>query len=685
MAVKIDVIALGGGLDEASSKAAPIPGRLLAVENFEVAFGAAGYRRIAGYERFDGRTLASEAVHHLLPFDTGTSAIAAGDTATGPSGSGYVLRVDLSSGSWGSGDAAGTLVIGALSGSFADNDAISVSGSPKALVNGTLTEGAAGDEDYSSDSVLAREYARGLITKPTGYNEIRGLAVYQGDVYCLRDADAAGLTATLWRSSASGWTAVRTGLRGGGTLRSDVSNFSGAAGAAKLFGADGKNRCWSYDGSTFAFAPAIYGSEGTSATALTPGNGAKVFTVTEATRDWVAGQSLTIYSAADAGKYMVGTVTTWAEPTLTVNVTSSAGASASDWHIARSDGSNRPTSVIAHKNHLFLAYPLGQLQHSDLGDPFAFGLTSGAIGLGDEIVDLKTLRADVLAALQTNRVSLLYGSSSADWQLKQHSRTSNTRSGSAQEVGGNAIFLTDAGVLTLAGSDAFGDFDAANIAGASLRTLRTVMRDYRCTSLVKSDSQYRVYGANQQVFVLSWAGAVASAETSAITRLRYLHQPVCTASGSLAGEEVSVFGTDDGWVMRERSGTTFDGQTLHAFLRTSYWHARSPDVKKRWRKLKLDCDASQAATIRFRLDYDLGGEETVSSIEFNADAVPSGGFYDVDNWDEFHWSAYDASQIESDVEGVGRCLSLLLWAEGDFQPFSVSNLTMQYSPLELKR
>lgn len=685
MAIKLDVIPLGGGLDEASGKTTPISGRLLGVENFEVVFGSPGYRRIAGYERFDGRTLASEATYYLLPFDTGTAAISVGNTVTGPSGSGYVLRVDIDTGSWAGGNAAGTLVLTAVTGSFANNDTLQVSAANKALVNGSGSSGSAGDADYATDIVLARDYYRSLITKPTGYNQIRGVAAFKGVIYCLRDADANSVTATLWKSSGSGWTAVRTGLRGGGTLKTASGSFTGTGGDLALYGVDGLNRPWSYTGSTFTFAPVVYGSEGTSSTSITPGTGAKVFTVAEGTRDWVAGQSLTIYSAADASKIMVGTVTTWSAPTLTMNITSASGTSAADWHIARTDNSNRPTTVAIHKNHLFLGYPLGQLQHSDLGAPFTFGSTSGAIGMGDEIVDLVTLRSDVLAAFQVDKISLLYGSSEADWALKQHSRSSNTRSGSAQEIGGNAVFLNDAGLLSLVGSDAFGDFDAANIAGAALKTLRNVMRDYKCTSLVKTDSQYRVYGANEQVFVMTWMGASPTPQASAFTRLRYLHQPVCAATGSVNGAEFVVFGTEDGYVMKERSGTTFDGEDIHAFIRTSFWHAKSPDVKKRYRKMTMDCDAEQSATIRFKLDYDLGNVDAVASIEFSADATPSGGYYDIDNWDEFYWSNPDASELETDIEGVGRYMSLLLWAEGDFAPFNVSTLTVQYSPLELKR
>lgn len=93
MAVLIDAIPLAGGLDEASGYTAPRAGRLIGCQNYEIAFGKPGYRRIDGYERFSGQASPAAATYYRLPFDTGTAAIAVADTVTGPSGTGYVLRV----------------------------------------------------------------------------------------------------------------------------------------------------------------------------------------------------------------------------------------------------------------------------------------------------------------------------------------------------------------------------------------------------------------------------------------------------------------------------------------------------------------------------------------------------------------------------------------------------------------
>lgn len=682
MSIQLDYISLAGGLDESSGMTVPRAGRLIGCENFEVIFGAPGYRRIDGYERLDGRAAPSVAVFYRLPFDTGVGAINVGDVVTGPGGSGYVLRVEITSGTWGGGDAEGDLIITALTGSFAAAQALQVSAVTKATATGGATLGSAGDDDFGADIIAARTYYRGLIQKPPGEGAILGVAIYNNVVYCLRNI-VGSATATLWASSAAGWAAVRTGLRPGGTLRTVRASFSGAAGEVALYGVDGLNRPWQFKDTVFTFLPAIYNTEITSADLLTPGAGAKVFNFAETSRSWTVGQEVIAYSASNAANWMIGTVASSTATSVTVTVATFGGVAASDWHLCRTDGVDRPRVVAAHKNHLFLGYPKGQLQHSALGDPMSYTGTAGAIPLGDEIVDLKTLRADVLCITQQTIVSMLYGTDKDNWELKQHSESSGAKAASTQEVGGNGIFLNDAGIISLTGSQAFGDFDAANLGQNAISSLRRVMTGYRCTSLVKSDSQYRVYGEGSQVLIMTWFGGSITPKSVVFTKARYNHQPVCTAWDTIDGEEYVVFGTDDGWVMRERVGTTFDGADIVAFIRTSYWHNGNPQLKKRKRKITLDCDATEPVTVRFKLDFDFAGPDYATSIEFTAD--PSGGYFDIDYWNEFFWSNADTAQLECSVDGVGRHMSMLLWAEGDFASFRVYGMAEQFSPLGLKR
>ena len=69
-----------GGVNMVDPSLALKPGELVADNNFEIDIRGR-YRRIDGYERFDGQTLPSEIVFYRIPFTTGTSRDSVFDSA----------------------------------------------------------------------------------------------------------------------------------------------------------------------------------------------------------------------------------------------------------------------------------------------------------------------------------------------------------------------------------------------------------------------------------------------------------------------------------------------------------------------------------------------------------------------------------------------------------------------------
>jgi len=61
-----------GGLNMVDPSLALKPGELVAAENFEIDIRGR-YRRVDGYERFDGQTLPSDITYYRIPFTIGTA------------------------------------------------------------------------------------------------------------------------------------------------------------------------------------------------------------------------------------------------------------------------------------------------------------------------------------------------------------------------------------------------------------------------------------------------------------------------------------------------------------------------------------------------------------------------------------------------------------------------------------
>ena len=126
---------LEGGLDLVTSPLKVNPGRLLAVSNYEQGI-LGGYTRIEGLERTDGQSLASAMSYWVLNFDTGGPVEITDDMrflGQTSGATGVVLAVSLTSGTWAGNDAAGTVILYKVSGTFQDNEVISITGDDHAF------------------------------------------------------------------------------------------------------------------------------------------------------------------------------------------------------------------------------------------------------------------------------------------------------------------------------------------------------------------------------------------------------------------------------------------------------------------------------------------------------------------------------------------------------------------------
>ncbi len=689
---KSDYAPLTGGFDQSSSALAVKPGRLVACLNMEEVFGEQGYAFIKGYERFDGRVRPSQANYAIQPFDTGATAIAAGDTVTNAgTATALVVSVTLTSGSWAGGNAAGHLLLTNLVSSWADNDPIRVGGVQRALASDITEVGSPGYEDHQAALTAVREYLRALILKPVGSGAILGGAVFNGVVYCVRNV-ADGTTATLWRSTSAGWVSVKTGLHAGGTYKFQSANFTGAVDRLALYGVSGRSRLFEVRiDNTVTFAAPIWGSEATSTSNVLIGTGAKTFTVVETARSWTAGEALTIWNIGNTANSMVGTVTAYNSGTgqLDMNITSVTGAGTlASWEIGRTDYSDKPKRVIEHKNHLFLGYPNGQLQTSNVGDPMVYTSTAALFGIGEEITDLVSLKGEALAIFAAKKIDVLRGSSALDWDKSTYSDNTGAIADTAQENGGNAIFLDSKGLTTLQATQAFGDFDNAIFSRDIKKSLDERRGQEVGSRMALNNYQYRLYfddGTNLRFTIMTGNAAITPRDVSPSLSV-YDHVPNCLFGGVMAdGQERMFFGATDGYLMEEDVGTSFDGEDIYYAIRLPFNHFKSPASDKQFHKLELELVCPDALTLNFRqlFDYEdgtfvFGGGE--------AELLGEGGQFDISDFDTFSFDRPTTSRSESAIDGQGRNMALMFWCESDFvRPATLQGVLTYYSLLGIRR
>lgn len=239
-AVQYDLIPLVGGLDLITPSYSLLPGALRDSVNFAPR-PLGGYYRIGGYERCDGRPAPSAAVIKILSATWTGATPVVGDVADIGTFSGTVCGVSPSY-------VCLTKCQGALPVSWPTNIVVS------SVVRGTSSGlyGALGARSTAILQAAAANIYRDDILPVPGSGPVRGCIIFKGVIYAFRD-NAGGTACELYKSSPSGWLPVSIGvtLQPSGRYDLCLGTFVAGANSQKIYGCDGVNDPFEFDGTTF--------------------------------------------------------------------------------------------------------------------------------------------------------------------------------------------------------------------------------------------------------------------------------------------------------------------------------------------------------------------------------------------------------------------------------------------------
>jgi len=682
---------LNGTLNLSTPAISTPAGDAIAGLNYEA--NQRGYKRIDGFERFDGRPKPSSASYWVINFDAGTATIAEGAVVQGQTStaSGVALQdMTITSGSFGASNAAGYLVLTVVSGTFQDNENLQVSAVTKCVSASPAVEGGAlNDTDAAAWSRDAIETARALIQAPAGSGPIRGVHVYNGDVYCVRD-NVGATAGVLYKATASGWAAQALGHRvrfQSGTAAVTVGQtVTGASSAASGVVTRVVLQSGSHSAGTarglFTFASITTGP-------FTNGENLQVGGVTKC----VANGASEANTLPAGGRYEFISHNFYGASNLKRMYGANGLGTAFEWNgtdfvpIFTGMATDTPQHISAHKNHLFLSFPGGSAQFSGIGDPFAWSplLGAGEIGLGEDITGFTHDFAGILVILGRNKIAPLYGSDAATWQLETFADDAGAIEWTAQKIG-NPIYMDDRGLRDLKTTQAFGDFSV----GAITRLIEPLFNDKRARGITPVASVRSRVKASYRVFFSDNTGISVYLGSKEPKCLAFDFGEVgvtCACSSEDdEGNEIMFFGADNGFVYQLDAGTSFDGESIPAFLRLMFNHVGSPPWHKRWHKAALEGDFGNANSIMMTAEFDYGDPYQPAASLQGFSIEGAGGFWDEDAWESFYWDAAVEGRAECRLAGHGRNCSLTVISESTYDRAHVLHgLTLFYTPRRLQR
>lgn len=676
--VRQDYYPLGGGLDLVTQAIALNPGKVIDAQNYEPDIGG-GYRRIDGYERYDGQKSPTSADYWVLPVAL-TGSVAVGATVNGvtSSATGVVLSVSSA-----------YLVLGRVTGSFLSSESLTVSSVSVGTSAGVIQINGSSSASLHADyKLLAANDLRSLIQVVPGSGKITGVWVYNDVLYAFRN-NAAGTAGDMYKATSSGWVKINFGYE---------VQFTGAVGEIKV--GDVVTQ-----GTAFGTVVAVLLRKGTWTSA---GEGSIIFAsisggafasgvdlLVAANKKAVAASASAQITRAPNGncEFFNYNFTGSTNSTKMYGVDGVNPAFEFDGttYIPIRTGmtTDTPSHVIAHKGYLFLSFN-ASVQYSGISNPYSWSVVLGA----GEIDCSKTItgflpqggngNGSSLAIFTSERTFVLYGTSNSDFKLVSSIFELGYVPYTCQQVGNDAFGMTSRGIQALVTTLNYGDFDYASISHM-IQPLITKKRGLECASTtLRNKNQYRVYYSDGTCLVIGLTGN----EVTGIMPLNYSRpvRSICSTNLS-TGAEVTYFGSDDGYVYQDNIGTSQDGATIEAWLRLPFNNNKSPQVRKRFRRAILELKVDAFAQVN--MSYDLGyGNPNVQPSAPQADTVlvGSGGYWDQFTWDQFTWDAQFVSNPILQIEGTEKNIGFIFYSNrAQDNSHTLQGMTLISTPRVLQR
>ncbi len=676
--VRQDYYPLGGGLDLMSPAISIAPGMVISSQNYEPAISA-GYRRIDGYEAFDGRASPTAASYWILNTAL-TGSVVVGNTVTGSTSgaTGVVLF-----------NATTYLVLARVSGTFVAETLTVAAVNVGASTSAANLNGAILPSDHADYKLLSANDQRTFIQAVPGSGAIRGVWVFNDIVYAFRDN--VGATANImWKSSAGGWVQVTlqtqlpfnaaTGqIFAGDTVTGGTSGATGLVVGALL-----QSGTWAVAGVGMLIISTVVGT-------FSSGEAIKVGGVSKATT--TAASSAIVRAPGGRCEFFNYNFTGSTNTTKMYGVDGANLAFEFDgtnyFPIRTGMAVDTPTHVIAHKGYLFLSF-LASVQFSALGNPYAYTVVLGAgefdcsSAVSAFLPQGGNATGSSLAIFTGERTFILYGTSSSDFKLVSSVFDIGYLPYTAQQVSNDVFGMTTRGIQALLTTLNYGDFDYASISHM-IQPLITAKRGLTVASnTLRTKNQYRVYFTDGTALAVGLTGD----KVTALMPLYYAQTVRCIVTATMTnGAEATYFGSDDGFIYQDNVGTSQNGAAIEAWARLPFNNDKSPRVRKRFRRAVLECVAEGYAQLN--ISYDFGYSNPLvqpSSPAANNVLIGAGGYWDQVIFDQFTWDTQSVTTPSTTIDGTETNISMLYYSNrAQDSSHTISGLTLISSQRILSR
>lgn len=520
---------------------------------------------------------------------------------------------------------------------------------------------------------LAADQYRVDILKPTGEGAIRGVVTYAGNDYCFRN-NVGSTACIMYKATASGWVAVPLGREIG---------FTNSVG--EIF--EGQT----VTGLTSSASAVVKRALLRTGTWTVSGVGTLVFdTVTGV---FASGEALQVGGVTKATSATVDTaVALLPSGKFEFDLGSFSGTNDSDrlycvdgvnipgefdgfrWAPIRTGTvSAAPKYVRIHRKHLIFANA-NEIITSGTGTPYSYTALTGASRLlvDQDITGMMAETGDpttgALTVTTNGKIYILYGTSTADFNLTVHSPNSGAKAYTLQSIV-TTHFLDDYGISNIYSAQQFGNFQVKGLTNDIQPLMQSKQGKAVASCVIRQSNQYRLFFNDGTGIILQVSARGGNRQLSFMFfdyGTRTLN--VVYSSVTVGGSERVLAGGDDGYVYELGVGTSFDGDNIRAFLALQFNHSGSVRVRKQYVRTVLQLKPDGVVNVQCGSDFGFGRVEVRQSAAENRTVLGAGGYWDSIISGEYTWDGGLLQEIHVNTAGIGDSVALFISGDTDTNP-----------------
>ena len=562
-------------------------------------------------------------------------------------------------------------------GAAAIGDRILRAGLPVGAV--TATAAAFDARTQAQYQALAAGAYRADIQAVPGSGPVRGVLAYSGEVFAWRN-NAAGTAMDIYRSTNGGWSQVTLGSElvytVGNAVIAEGSTVTGATSGATGVVRRQLVRTGTVGGSTAAGTLVLTATTGTFAS----GENLQVGGITRAVSGGAAapivlaagGRVQTVVGNFGAGTRIYGcdSVNRGFEFDGAYYVPIRTGMA-----------DDTPTSVAVHNSTLFFAFG-SSVQFSSINAPFTWSPTLGAGEfLARESVTgmVSMLGSDATSSLviyARDSTSVLYGTNSGNYQLAPFGQSAGAEKYTPQRM--ETIYaLDERGVMSLAATDKFGNFDTATLTYNIRPWIQGRRTSATASGINREKSQYRVFFSDGSGLYIT----IVNGEYMGSMPVYFPNPVNVWCEGEIgSGVETSYFGSANGFVYRLDVGPSFDGLPIEGRLQLNYNPSKAPRIRKRYRRASVEVTGSAFAEFSFGYDLGYGLPDNEQPIDETYQNRFQSSNWDNFFWDLFTWDGRTLAPSEVEMTGTAENVAIRISTGTNYiEEFTLNSVILHFS------